>query len=119
MSASSKGCVYCGGALTLVRPGKYQCDNCTVCTKCGYVACVCPKVVVCAPDQLNNHQEDYAPAAWEEYTFQELGMWVHLYAERATHRTNEEKRQKDLYDATSYAEMLVAKLKALKERYAK
>lgn len=61
---------------------------------------------------LEAHQEDYKPKAWEMYTLQELGMWVHLFHERAIHRTEVEKATKDLHDAKNYLWMVEQKLKA-------
>ena len=55
---------------------------------------------------LAKHQKDYKPEAWKQYTIEELQWWVQLLIKRASHRTNEEKRQKDLYDAGNYMEML-------------
>jgi len=66
------------------------------------------------PEALKLHEQDYNPAAWEQYTFQELGNFVHLLAKRATHRANPDKRAKDLYDAENYLSMMKSKLDALK-----
>lgn len=60
------------------------------------------------------HQKDYKANAWESYSFQELGDWVHLLTKRAEHRDNPEKKSKDLYDAQNYMDMMQAKLNALK-----
>lgn len=65
------------------------------------------------PAAIKSHQQDFKPNAWEAYTFNELGMWVHLLATRAAHRANSLKRQKDLYDASNYIDMMRAKLDAL------
>lgn len=62
---------------------------------------------------IDTHAGDYKPQAWEAYTLAELGWWVHLFAKRAEHRDNAEKRAKDLYDARNYLEMMRAKLDAL------
>lgn len=62
---------------------------------------------------IDQHQADYKPQAWEAYTIQELGQFVHLLAKRAEHRDNPEKRAKDLYDARNYFLMIGAKLDAL------
>jgi len=66
------------------------------------------------PVSIKKHQEDYKPKAWENYTLAELGNWVHLLAMRATHRANEKKREKDLYDAQNYLDMMQEKLNSLK-----
>lgn len=62
---------------------------------------------------IEKHQEDYKPNAWQNYTLGELAMWVHLLRKRAEHRTNEEKKAKDLYDADNYLWMLKEKMKEL------
>lgn len=54
---------------------------------------------------LKAHEADYKPAAWKEYTAEELAWWVRLLCKRAGHRDNAEKRSKDLYDAGNYLEM--------------
>jgi len=63
---------------------------------------------------LNKHQKDYKPEAWKEYTFSELGNFVHLLAKRAGHRANPVKEAKDLYDAGNYLNMMELKLSALR-----
>lgn len=62
---------------------------------------------------IEQHAADYKPKAWEAYTLAELGQWVHLFAKRAEHRDNAEKRAKDLYDARNYLDMMRAKLDAI------
>lgn len=57
-----------------------------------------------------DHQPDYKAQAWEAYSLFELGMWVHLFAKRAEHRQNPEKRDKDLHDARNYLAMMQSKL---------
>lgn len=63
---------------------------------------------------IEKHQKDYKPEAWKQYTLGELGMWVHLLTKRAGHRSNQEKREKDLYDASNYLWMLQQKIKGMK-----
>jgi hypothetical protein len=63
---------------------------------------------------IEQHEQDYKPQAWEAYTLAELGCWVHLLALRSQHRDNKEKRQKDLYDAQNYLDMMQRKLNGLK-----
>ncbi len=55
---------------------------------------------------LQKHEADYKPAAWREYTAEELTWWVRLLCKRAGHRQPGEKRHKDLYDAGNYLSML-------------
>lgn len=59
---------------------------------------------------IQKHDGDYKPQAWETYTLAELGWWVHLLTKRAEHRDNAEKRAKDLYDARNYLDMMRTKL---------
>ena len=61
-------------------------------------------------ENIKKHQVDYKPKAYEAYTIQELGNFVHLLAKRATHRANAEKKAKDLYDAGNYLAMIDKKL---------
>lgn len=68
---------------------------------------------VVTPAALEPHQADYQPRAWEQYTFAELGDWVHLLTTRAGHRVQGPKRNKDLMDAKNYLEMMRAKLDVL------
>lgn len=65
------------------------------------------------PGSLKANEENYKPAAWEDYTLAELGHWVHLFAKRAGHRANVEKRLKDLRDAQNYLDMMQAKLNSI------
>lgn len=60
---------------------------------------------------IEKHEKDYKPEAWKQYTLGELGMWVHLLNKRAEMRSNQEKEEKDLYDASNYLWMLEQKLK--------
>lgn len=60
---------------------------------------------------ISEHQKDYKEGAWKNYTLGELGMWYDLLTKRAGHRTNQEKKEKDLYDAGNYLWMLKEKLK--------
>lgn len=61
-------------------------------------------------ESLQKHEEDYKPQAWEEYTLAELGNFVHLLVKRSKHRSDPEKRKKDLYDADNYLNMMRAQL---------
>jgi hypothetical protein len=51
-------------------------------------------------------KEGYYPNTWENYTLEELGMWVHLLVKRSEHRTDKTKAEKDAYDASRYLEMM-------------
>jgi hypothetical protein len=64
------------------------------------------------PESIQPHQKDYHANAWDQYSLQELGHWVHLLAKRALHRSNREKAKKDIYDARNYLQMMQAKLTA-------
>ena len=66
------------------------------------------------PEQLDQYDAEYKPQAWEAYTLAELGWWVHLFAKRAGHRSDAEKRAKDLNDADNYLAMMKAKVDALR-----
>ena len=63
---------------------------------------------------LKKHEIDYKQNAWENYSFQELGNWVHLLAMRALQRSTVEKKEKDLYDAQNYLNMMQTKLNGIK-----
>ncbi len=64
------------------------------------------------PEGIKQHEASYKPNAWEEYTIQELGTWVHLLAKRSRHRASDKKR-KDLADARNYLAMIGSHLDAL------
>jgi len=61
-------------------------------------------------ERLEKHQADYYAKSYEEYSFQELGNIVGFFAKRASHRTDEIKKSKDLYDAKNYLTMMQMKL---------
>jgi hypothetical protein len=65
------------------------------------------------PVSILSHAPDYKDRSWEDYEFQELGNWVHLFAKRSEHRVNPAKLAKDLTDAQNYLNMMQAKLDAL------
>ncbi len=54
----------------------------------------------------------YKPAAWQEYTLDELGHWVRLFVKRAGMRADAAKRAKDLDDAQNYLSMMQAHIDA-------
>lgn len=62
-------------------------------------------------NRIKKHQPDYKPKAWENYSLQELGNWIHLFHKRSAHRDNKEKSKKDLYDAKNYLWMMEQNLK--------
>lgn len=62
------------------------------------------------PKSLKQHASDYKHRAWTDYTLEELGQWVTLLIKRSSHRSNLEKRAKDLHDARNYLNMLDAQL---------
>lgn len=65
------------------------------------------------PTEIEPHQPKYQPNAWQQYSLQELGNWVHLLAMRSQHRSEPEKKAKDLTDARNYLAMMTAHLDAL------
>lgn len=64
------------------------------------------------PEAIKEHAPKYKDRAWEDYTFQELAGWVHLFSKRAKHRSPDaaEKIRKDITDAKNYLAMMQAKL---------
>lgn len=62
------------------------------------------------PEEIKKHSDKYVSGSWRNYSFQELGDFVHLLAKRANHRTEYEKAQKDLDDARNYLVMMLSKL---------
>ena len=66
------------------------------------------------PESIKERSADYQNRSWEDYTLQELGNWVHLLAKRSQHRSNEDKKRKDLEDAQNYLNMMQAWLDYLK-----
>lgn len=67
------------------------------------------------PPSLEEHEPKYKANAWEEYTLQELGNWVHLFVKRAGHRSDTSKRDKDLTDAQNYLDMMQAHIDAARQ----
>jgi hypothetical protein len=62
------------------------------------------------PETLQPHQKSYKQEAWMNYTLQELGDWIHLLVKRSKHRSDPDKKAKDLYDARNYWLMMGAML---------
>lgn len=60
------------------------------------------------PESIKEYQSKYHKGAWRNYSLQELGMWVHLFVKRASHRADQAKRDKDLTDAQNYLNMMQA-----------
>lgn len=62
------------------------------------------------PEQIKKHSAKFKDGSWRNYSFQELGNFVHLLAKRANHRTDYIKATKDLDDARNYLVMMLSKL---------
>ena len=43
------------------------------------------------PESIKEHQSKYKEGIWQTYSVHELGMWVHLFLKRATHRSDKTK----------------------------
>jgi len=68
------------------------------------------------PESIKPHADDYKDRSWTYYSMEELGQWVALLCKRSSHRTNLEKRKKDLHDARNYLSMLCAQVTALEDQ---
>jgi len=68
------------------------------------------------PETIVNRAPDYKDRAWEQYTLQELGNWVHNFVKRAGHRTDKAKAEKDLTDASNYLDMMRSHIEDARER---
>jgi hypothetical protein len=55
---------------------------------------------------LGEHQSKFKVKSWKNYTDEELKWWIKLLRKRAEHRVDEEKKYKDLKDASNYELML-------------
>ncbi len=62
------------------------------------------------PEEIKKHSSKFIYGSWRNYTFQELGNFVHLLTKRAHHRTERDKAEKDLDDARNYLVMMLSKL---------
>lgn len=62
---------------------------------------------------LAPHEGDYVAGSMDEYTNEELRWWDRLLTKRAGMRTDEAKRDKDLYDAKNYRKALSARSRAI------
>lgn len=57
-------------------------------------------------EALAKNEANYNPEAWKNYSLAELCGWVENLTKRSTHRSNEEKKSKDLTDAQNYLDMI-------------
>jgi len=57
-------------------------------------------------NMLSEHQSKFKVKSWKNYTDEELRWWIKLLRKRAEHRSDEDKRTKDLKDASNYELML-------------
>lgn len=64
------------------------------------------------PESIIEHEPKYHSNSWKQYTVAELGQWVHLLVKRAYHRSDMQKRAKDLNDAQNYLNMMQAHINA-------
>ena len=62
------------------------------------------------PECIEKYQEDYKEGTWKDYTYSQLGYWVELLMIRASHRANDERRDKDINDARNYLAIMQAKI---------
>jgi hypothetical protein len=58
------------------------------------------------PEEIKSHANDYKDRAWEDYSIEELGQWVHLLITRSYHRKDVKKALKDIEDAENYWHMM-------------
>jgi hypothetical protein len=69
------------------------------------------------PEEIKEHANKYHDGIWREYSFDELAHWTNNFLKRSTHRTNAEKKAKDIKDGLNYARMFLAKAEELAESY--
>ena len=62
-------------------------------------------------EMLGEHQSKFKVKSWKNYTDEELRWWITLLRKRAEHRSDKDKRDKDLKDASNYTLMLNESLK--------
>lgn len=67
------------------------------------------------PESITQHEPKYKANVWQDYTLQELGNWVHLFTKRAGHRSDPEKKAKDLADARDYHAMMLSHIEAAEQ----
>ena len=67
------------------------------------------------PEEIKEHSPRFYDNAWENYSLQELGSWVHLFVKRAYHRREKDKIRKDLTDAENYLQMMQSHINEAKE----
>ncbi len=58
------------------------------------------------------HEDDYKQDSYMDYTIKEFGEIISFLIKRASMRKTLAKKNKDLYDAKNYAEMLQIKIDA-------
>lgn len=68
------------------------------------------------PESIKEHQSKYKEGAWKTYSIMELGMWVHLFLKRATHRSDKIKARKDVMDAQNYLNMMQSEIDAVRKQ---
>jgi hypothetical protein len=68
------------------------------------------------PASIVKDETSYKPAAWHDYSIQELGNWVHLFAKRSGMRSDKAKAMKDLADAQAYLDMIQSHLNDAKAK---
>lgn len=66
------------------------------------------------PNSIKAHASKYTDGAWEQYTVDELGAFVHLLLKRAVHRVDLDKRRKDIEDAQNYLSMMQSHIDRVK-----
>jgi len=55
---------------------------------------------------IEEHAEKYKEDAWKQYSLGELCAWVDNLVKRSGHRSNPDKKAKDLDDAQNYLDMV-------------
>lgn len=65
------------------------------------------------PESIKSHSDDYEDKSWKRYELNELGSFVHLLVKRSSHRINQKKKAKDLYDAYNYWRMMEARIEEM------
>ena len=58
------------------------------------------------PEELVPMADGFKDGSWRVYTIPELGQWVHLLLQRASHRTNLVRKSMDIRDARNYWKMM-------------
>ena len=71
---------------------------------------------ISTPEQIKPNAGGYNDKAWLLWSIQELGNWVHLLANRSTHRSVKAKALKDITDAENYHAMMGSHLVDLRQK---